>query len=171
MKTLKYLTSTSLLLTSVSWAAGNITGNKTMSELSIEPTEQQIVSVVHTMTNAFHQADIETVMSSYESNVAIMFEPGTAISDLEQIQAIFKQWFTMKPQFTYPNGHQVFVAGDIAMHIAPWDMSATGPEGSEIKQSGLSIAVLRKQENGKWLMVLDNPHGQMLLNAESIQAD
>lgn len=67
------------------------------------------------------------------------------------------------PKFTY-SGHQVFVAGDIAMHIAPWSMDAIGPDGQQIQQEGLSIAVLRKQSDGEWLMIIDNPHGQMLLN-------
>ena len=43
-------------------------------------------------------------------------------------------------------------------------MTAKSPEGNEIKQNGLSIAVLRKQEDGEWLMIIDNPHGSFLLN-------
>jgi ketosteroid isomerase-like protein len=49
------------------------------------------------------------------------------------------------------------------MHFAPWTMTGKTPDGHEIKQSGLSVVVLRKQGNGKWLMVFDNPFGQHLM--------
>lgn len=69
------------------------------------------------------------------------------------------------PEFVYA-GHDVIVSGDIAMHIAPWEMTATTPDGQEIAQSGLSVAVLRKQADGGWKMVIDNPHGGQLLKQE-----
>jgi len=67
------------------------------------------------------------------------------------------------PVFTY-SGHEVFISGDIATHIAPWEMTAKAPDGSKIKQSGLSVATLKKQENGKWLLTFDNPHASFLMS-------
>jgi len=43
--------------------------------------------------------------------------------------------------------------------IAPWSMAGTTSDGQEIQQSGLSVAVLRRQADGGWKMVIDNPHG------------
>ncbi|OUS34844.1 hypothetical protein A9R00_12355, partial [Oleispira antarctica] len=76
----------------------------------------------------------------------------------------FEGAFQINPKFDYPNGHEVYIANNIALHIAPWVMTGKAPDGTSIKQSGLSVAVLRKQESGNWLMVLDNPHGQQLLD-------
>jgi ketosteroid isomerase-like protein len=43
-------------------------------------------------------------------------------------------------------------------------MTATDPiTGNPIEQAGLSLAVFRRQADGKWLMVIDNPHGSVLL--------
>ena len=67
------------------------------------------------------------------------------------------------PVFTY-SGHEVFIKGNVATHISPWKMTAKAPDGTVIKQSGLSVAVLRKQKNGEWLMIIDDPHGQFLMN-------
>jgi ketosteroid isomerase-like protein len=69
----------------------------------------------------------------------------------------------MNPIFTY-SGHEVYISGDIATHIAPWTMVGEMPDGSKIEQSGLSIAVLRKQADGNWLMIQDNPNGAFLMN-------
>ncbi|MES0883117.1 helix-turn-helix domain-containing protein [Roseibium sp. SCP14] len=42
------------------------------------------------------------------------------------------------------------------------------PEGNSIKGEGLSIAVLRRQADGSWKMVIDNPHGSRLLSASRL---
>jgi ketosteroid isomerase-like protein len=48
------------------------------------------------------------------------------------------------------------------VHSSTWDMVARAPDGSEFTQSGFSVVVLRKQADGKWLMVIDNPFGDLV---------
>ncbi|MGL1921753.1 MAG: DUF4440 domain-containing protein [Hyphomicrobiales bacterium] len=131
--------------------------SKTMTE------EQKVLAVIENMTSAFQNKKIDDVMNSYEETAAIVFEPNAAITDSDTIKQMFQGAFMMNPEFTY-DGHQVFVAGDTALHISPWNMAGKTPDGQVIEQSGLSVAVLRKQLNGEWLMVIDNPHGSELLN-------
>ena len=117
------------------------------------------------MTTAFHNGDIEGVMASYESKATVVFEPGKPVSDPAVLRDMFKGAFTLNPKFSY-SGHEVFVVNDIAVHIAPWTMRGKTPDGADIEQKGLSIAVRRRQPDGKWLMVIDNPHGQYLMGKE-----
>ena len=134
-------------------------------ESKIKMTQNnQVLNAIQTMTHAFHKKDIKGVINSYEKDVAVMFEPGQAVSDPAIIKQMFEGAFQINPKFNYPNGHEVYIANNIALHIAPWVMTGKAPDGTNIKQSGLSVAVLRKQADGKWLMVLDNPHGQQLLD-------
>ncbi len=127
-------------------------------------TEQkEVMNAIEAMTRAFENKDIKGVMSSYESEATVVFEPGAPVSDMNQVREMFIGTFSINPKFVF-SGHEVIVTGNMATHIAPWTMTGTGPDGSAIEQSGLSVGVLRKQENGQWLFVIDNPHGQMLLN-------
>jgi len=128
--------------------------------------ESKALNTITSMTTAFHQQDMARIMASYESGGAVMFEPGKAISDPEIIKQMFAGFFKINPNFTYPKGHEVYIANDIALHIAPWEMTGKAPDGTEIEKNGLSVAVLRKQVNGDWLMVLDNPNGQVLMEQE-----
>ena len=123
---------------------------------------KNVLNTIQTMTTEFHAGNLDGVMQSYENNAAVAFEPGKPVLDRAMLEQGFAGFFTVKPKFTY-SGHEVIVAGDIALHIAPWKMQGTTPDGQSMEQSGLSVAVLRKQEDGKWLMVIDNPHGQHLL--------
>jgi len=124
--------------------------------------KQNVLNAITKMTEAFQNKDIDGVMACYEPNAVVVFEPESPISDVNVLREMFTGMSMANPLFIY-SGHEVFITGNIAVHIAPWEMTAKAPDGTEIKQSGLSVAVLRKQEDGKWLMILDNPHGQFLM--------
>ena len=132
-------------------------------ENTMNKEEANVIKTVETMTSAFHKKNIAGVLTSYEDGAAVIFEPGKRVSDPVVLKQMFEGAFQLDPRFSYPNGHEVYISNDIALHIAPWVMKGKSPDGVEIKQSGLSVAVLRKQENGAWLLVLDNPHGQLLM--------
>lgn len=135
---------------------------QTMEKQKFTPEQNEIMKVILDMTEAFHKKDLKGVLASYESNAVIVFEPEKAVSGTEAIGQGFQGFFAVNPKFVY-SGHEVFINGNLAMHFAPWTMTGKTPDGQELKQSGLSVVVLRKQENGKWLMVFDNPFGQHLM--------
>lgn len=123
-----------------------------------------VTQAIEAMTSAFEKADIETVMHSYEGKASILFEPGVAVTDPDMHRKLFTDFAAIGPDFVY-SGHEVVVTGDIALHIAPWTMTAQTPDGQTITQTGLSVAVLRQQQDGSWKMVIDNPHGSHLMAA------
>ncbi|MFY0679076.1 MAG: SgcJ/EcaC family oxidoreductase [Thalassovita sp.] len=125
--------------------------------------EQAVMDVVSNMTAAFQKGQIDDVMTAYLPDAAVLFEPEAPLSGAEQLAAAFTQMSALSPEFTY-SGHQVVVAGDTAIHIAPWDMTATLPDGTPLNQSGLSVAVMRKQADGGWKMIIDHPQAGHLLN-------
>ena len=133
-------------------------------EESLMNTEQvKVLAAIETMTAAFHNQDIDAVLASYETGASVNFEPGVNVSDPSVLKEMFQGAFLINPRFSYPNGHEVYISNDLALHIAPWVMQGKAPDGSKIEQTGLSVAVLRKQVSGQWLLVLDNPHGQILM--------
>ncbi len=126
--------------------------------------EKAVKHAIETMTSAFENANIDAVMQSYEGKASILFEPGNPASDPDLQRKLFTEFASINPNYEYA-GHEVVVTGDIALHIAPWTMTAKTPDGQTISQSGLSVAVLRQQNDGSWKMVIDNPHGSHLLAA------
>ena len=133
-----------------------------MEQATFTQEEKKVMKVILDMTDAFHKKDLKGVLANYEPNAVIVFEPEKPSSGGDAISEGFKGFFAVNPKFEY-SGHEVFLNGNLAMHFAPWTMTAKTPEGNEINQSGLSVVVLRKQANGKWLMVFDNPFGQHLM--------
>lgn len=126
-------------------------------------THSEVIAAVEAMTEAFHRGDLDRVMESYEPGAAIVFDPTKpAIVDPARQREAFQQFFAISPTFTY-GGHEVVASGDLATHFAPWTMKGTAPDGSTVEDQGLSVAVLRRQPDGRWLMVTDVPKGAHLV--------
>jgi uncharacterized protein (TIGR02246 family) len=134
-----------------------------MEQKKVYNDQEAVLNAILGMTESFHRKDIDGVLASYESNAVIAFEPGKPVSGSDVLRKGFDGFFALNPKFTY-SAHEVFVNGNLAIHIAPWKMIGRTPDGKEVQQQGLSVAVLRKQSDGKWLMVFDNPFGQHLMD-------
>ena len=64
----------------------------------------------------------------------------------------------MKPVMTIENtfAHQ---NGDLALLRGKWSLSATDADGNPIKISGNSSELVRRQADGGWRQVIDDPYG------------
>jgi uncharacterized protein (TIGR02246 family) len=125
--------------------------------------EARILSTIDAMTAAFHQGDIDGIMRTYEPGAVVVGEPGTPISGTPALRAMFAGFIAAKAHFTFL-GHEVFQADDLALHLTPWRMAGVAPDGTAIAARGLSVAVLRRQSDGRWLLVIDDPYGDVLLD-------
>lgn len=130
-------------------------------------TEEQnkVLGTILAMGRAYNSRDIDAVMRAYETSAAVLFEPGKPVVGAAAIREAFVASLVVSPQFSFGR-HEVVMADDLALHITPWTMTGTFPDGQPIAQEGLSVAVLRRQTDGRWLMVIDNPHGQTSLQSQ-----
>ena len=148
-----------LILSVIAFSANS----KTQTQEKNMSNTDKIIQAVNQMSKAMEQGKLDAVMTAYESGATLVPQPGVAVSGPAFNEAM-NGYVSMKPVFDMPK-HEVIESGDIALHIAPWTMKAIDPTtGKEMIQKGLSLAVFRKQKDGKWLMVIDNPFGDNLLS-------
>lgn len=129
-------------------------------------SNEPILSTIVTMTDAFHKGDITGILRAYERGAVVVPEPGKPVDGEAALREMFAKFIAVKPRFTY-TGHEVVRAGDLALHLAPWVMTGVAPDGTTVEDRGLSVAVLRRQADGRWLLVIDEPHGDALLRASA----
>jgi ketosteroid isomerase-like protein len=91
------------------------------------------------------------------------------VSGPPALRAMFAGFIAAKARFTF-HGHEVIQAGDVALHLTPWRMAGVAPDGTAVTASGLSVAVLRRQADGRWLLVIDDPYGDVPLNHPALQS-
>ncbi|WP_119270763.1 YybH family protein [Taklimakanibacter deserti] len=122
----------------------------------------QIQSTIDRNNSAVAARDIEGILATYEPDAVVVGQPGKPAMGTPALREAFKQFLALDPKLDVAR-HEVIQAGDIALHSYTWKMSGKVPGGAPIEQSGLSVVVLRKQPDGRWLMVIDNPFGDHLL--------
>jgi uncharacterized protein (TIGR02246 family) len=123
----------------------------------------KILSTIDDMTTAFHNGDIDGILRTYEPGAVVVGQPGMPVSGTPALRAMFAGFIAAKARFTF-QGHEVIQAEDVALHLTPWRMAGVAPDGTAVAASGLSVAVLRRQADGRWLMVIDDPYGDALLD-------
>ncbi|HKO90938.1 MAG TPA: DUF4440 domain-containing protein [Polyangiaceae bacterium] len=124
----------------------------------------EILSTIDDMTSAFHNGDLDGILRTYEAGALVVGEPGAPVSGAAALRALFAGFIAAKARFTF-QGHEVLQAEDIALHLTPWRMAGVAPDGTAVRASGLSVAVLRRQPDGRWLMVIDHPFGDTVLKS------
>jgi uncharacterized protein (TIGR02246 family) len=141
----------------------NVTAGIVQRSVTGEIMDQttQILATIDAMTRAFNEGDIDGVMRTYEQGAVVVGQPGARVGGAQALRSMFAGFIAAKAHFTF-RGHEVVQAGDIAVHFTPWRMTGVAPDQSAIESDGLSVAVLRRQTNGRWLMVIDNPFGDWL---------
>jgi ketosteroid isomerase-like protein len=122
----------------------------------------QIQSTIDSNNAAVAAGNIDAILATYEASAAMMAQPGMTVTGTPGLREAFKQFTALNPKITVVSQNLV-QTGDIALHTYTWNMSGKTPDGHPIEQSGFSIIVLRKQAGGTWLMVIDNPFGDLLL--------
>ncbi|WKD32052.1 YybH family protein [Streptomyces xanthophaeus] len=74
----------------------------------------------------------------------------------------FKEFLAPKPFLKAEITHS-YVAGDVALIGVKFSVESTGPDGEPVHLEGHCTDVLRRVEDGRWLMAVDRPVAGSLL--------
>jgi ketosteroid isomerase-like protein len=71
---------------------------------------------------------------------------------------VISQFTSMKEPELKLTPRKVLQAGDVALVVSDWTFSGKGPDGI-LSVSGTSTDVMRRQADGTWRYLIDNPDG------------
>jgi uncharacterized protein (TIGR02246 family) len=152
---LRFASLATLLLSPIVTHAHAQQGNQAMDH-------SQIQSTITSNNQAVEAGNIDAILATYEANAAMVPQPGMTVEGTTALREAFKQFTAINPKITVIK-QNLIQSQDIALHTYTWKIEGRTPDGHAIEQNGFSIIVLRKQPDGKWLMVIDNPFGDALL--------
>ena len=113
---------------------------------------------VKTLMEALSRGDVESARALYESEATLRAEPGKPAHGKMAIRAALQGFIALRPTVTGETQH-VIESGDVALFSSTWNLNGTAPDGRPVQMGGTSSDVLRRQPNGTWLIVIDNPWG------------
>ena len=101
--------------------------------------------------------DLEGVVALYEPGATFVAQPGAAATGHAAIRQATAQFLAMKPTLRLQVA-SVTAAGDLALLVSKWTLTGTGPDGKPVTMAGTGAEVVRRQADGTWRFVLDNPY-------------
>jgi uncharacterized protein (TIGR02246 family) len=102
--------------------------------------------------------DIDAVMALYEPGATFVPQPGQVATGTEQIRQAFMGFLALKPTMTIESV-RVVASGDVALVLSKWGLRGTGPDGEAMTMAGHATDVARRQSDGTWKWIIDNPFG------------
>ena len=120
------------------------------------------ITTVEQLVQAINRADLEGAVALYEKDAVLVAQPGQTARGSAELKKALAGFIAMKGTLR-ADAQQVVEAGDIALYISRWRLDGTGPDGRPMSMAGESSDVLRRQNDGRWLIALDNPWGTQLL--------
>jgi uncharacterized protein (TIGR02246 family) len=114
--------------------------------------------VARLFAEAFSAHDLQALMALYEPEATLIPLPGQVVTGTEAIREALSGFLALKPKYEL-EFKKAFQAGDIALLFSEWTLSATDPDGNAVEMEGRTSDVVRRQPDGSWLVVIENPSG------------
>ena len=107
--------------------------------------------------NAFNLRDVEALISLYERD-AILVVGGKQVTGRENIRAAFHSMLSVGAQMSLTTRSIIESRDSFALLHGEWIVERTTATEPQLTTRGLSTEVVRRQPDGTWLFVIDNPY-------------
>ena len=104
--------------------------------------------------------NIDGVVALYEPDALLVMDIAAPARGLAAIRESLMQFVGMRPTLTMNVRHVLRTGDDLAVLYNDWTLTGTGPDGAAIADSGKAIEIVRRQSNGTWLFVVDDPRAR-----------
>ncbi len=97
-------------------------------------------------------------MTLYEPEAAFAVQPGVLAHGLPGVREALAGFIAMKGTL-HLKVTRVLQVGDLALVNGVWSFTGTGPDREPVNLAAKNADVLRRQADGSWRFVIDNPWG------------
>jgi uncharacterized protein (TIGR02246 family) len=117
------------------------------------PTE-----AIELVSERISAGDLDGALAMYEPDAAFTPQPGQMVVGTAAIRQALEGFTVLRPKLA-GQVEKVIESGDVALVLNRWTLDGTAPDGARIEMGGLSADVLRRQPDGRWLVLIDDPWG------------
>jgi ketosteroid isomerase-like protein len=112
--------------------------------------------LVEQLDKAFNEGDLEALLAFYEETAVVVVEPGQTACGVVELRAFFSRilqtGLSARQLKTY-----ILQADGVALFVSRWILKGD-PE-----RQFVATSVFRKQQDGGWKVLIDNPFGPAVL--------
>ena len=116
------------------------------------------VQVLESIVTGINSGNLESLLPLYENDAAFATQPGSLAPGAPGIREALNGFISMKGKLDL-DVTRVLEVDDLALVIGEWSFNGTGPDGEPVQLEAKNADVLRRQTDGSWRFVIDNPWG------------
>ena len=114
--------------------------------------------VLNSIVEGINTRNLDSLMALYETDACFASQPGQLAKSPETIRQSLRSFIDLNGKLDL-KVKRVLQSSDLALVISEWSVSGTGPDGKLVNMATKSADVLRRQADGTWCFVIDNPWG------------
>jgi uncharacterized protein (TIGR02246 family) len=127
---------------------------ESVDRLSTDTPERVLEAIV----DGINSGELESLLPLYESEAAFATRPGSLAHGAAGVREALAGFIAMEGNLDL-EVTRVLVVDDLALVIGVWSFDGTGPDGEPVRLEARNADVLRRQPDGSWRFVIDNPWG------------
>jgi ketosteroid isomerase-like protein len=106
----------------------------------------------------FNEGDIDGLLALYEPDATLIPSPGAAATGPDEIREALNGFLALQGQISLDTKLSVTV-GDLAYLSNTWSLEGKDADGNPVSLGATTAEVARRQDDGRWLYVIDNAWG------------
>jgi ketosteroid isomerase-like protein len=118
-------------------------------------TPEQVLESIVTGINA---GNLDSLLPLYESDAAFATQPGSLSHGAPGVHEALNGFISLNGKLDL-DVTRVLEVDDLALVIGVWSFNGTGADGEPVQLAAKNADVLRRQSDGSWRFVIDNPWG------------
>jgi ketosteroid isomerase-like protein len=114
--------------------------------------------VLASIVAGINSGDLDGLVDLYEDKAAFASQPGSLAHGPAGVRAALGDFISMKGTLEL-EVTRVLEVDDLALVMGVWTFDGSGPDGAPVHLEARNADVLRRQRDGSWRFVIDNPWG------------
>ena len=111
------------------------------------------------LLEALHRGDVDAAVALYEPTARIVLDSGQLVTGHDAIRQVMQGYVAAKAEFTveqvlaFPGAEE-----NVALTSLVGSVRLMEPDGKQVTMKGQSMEVVRRQSDGTWRFIIDNPN-------------
>jgi len=111
------------------------------------------------LIEAYNAGDLEALVSLYDPKAAFVIKPGRVTANSAELRGAMHHLLALGSRLSVDP--RTFIrCDDVVLVHGTFTLSGRGEDGTPFERTSRFADVLRRQPDGRWLIVIDNPYGE-----------
>jgi ketosteroid isomerase-like protein len=106
----------------------------------------------------FRLGDLDGMMELYDPEAIFLTQAGEVVAGTNAIRELLAGFLQLADTFELEHDH-AFQSDGVALLQDAWTLQGRDPEGNPVEMADQTAGIARRQADGGWRIVVDNPWG------------